>query len=125
MIVVISTIIVGILLILLGLGGYFGTGSQSVTALIPSFFGIIILILGILAKNEKWRKHLMHSSLILAFLGLLGSFSGLPKIFVIIGGGDVVRPAAVISQTIMALICIIYLLIGIKSFIVARRKPVN
>lgn len=118
-----TTILIGILLILLGLGSYFGTGSQSFTALIPAFFGIPILVLGILARNEKWRKHSMHVSLILALLGLLGSFSGIPKVVTLIGDGDVLRPAAAITQTIMAIICLIYLILGIKSFIDARRKP--
>ncbi len=33
-------IVFGIVLCLLGLGGYFGTGRESVTALIPALFGL-------------------------------------------------------------------------------------
>lgn len=118
------TIIFAILLIVLGLGSYLLTGSQSITALIPTFFGIIILIFGILARNERWRKHCMHANIVLAALGLAGSFSGLPKVFTLITGGEVLRPAAAISQAMMALFCIVYLIMGLKSFIDARRKPI-
>lgn len=111
----------GIILVILGLGAYFGTGSRSFTALIPSFFGILIFISGMIAGKEKWRKHAMHAALGLALLGLLGSASGLPKVFELMSGGSVARPAAAITQSIMAVICLVYLVLGVRSFIAARR----
>lgn len=118
-----TSIIIGILLIILGVGSYLITGGQSVTAFIPAFFGILILLAGLVARNERWRKHAMHAALLIAVLGLIGSFSGIPKTITLISGGDVSRPAAVIAQAVMALICIVYLVLGIKSFIDARRQP--
>lgn len=117
-----TTILFGSLLILLGLIAYFATGSQSITALIPTFFGIPVLLLGVVARNEKWHKHAMHVTLVLALLGLIGSFSGIPKTIALIGGDDILRPQAAITQTIMALLCFGYFLLGIRSFIEARRK---
>ena len=117
-----NTIILGILLVILGVGGYVVTGSQSVTALIPAFIGLPVMILGFVGSTEKWRKHAMHVALILALLAFLGSVSGIPKVFILLSGGDVARPAAVISQTIMAILSLIYLIMGIQSFIAARRK---
>ena len=38
------TILLGIALIILGLGGYFGTGRESATALIPVLFGLPLLV---------------------------------------------------------------------------------
>jgi hypothetical protein len=114
------SIIIGILLIILGLAGYFGTGGVSVTALIPAFFGIVIAILGFLGKKENIRKHVMHVALLVALLGVIGSFAGIPKTVTLMGGGEIVRPGAAIAQAIMALICIAYLIIGIQSFIKAR-----
>ena len=40
---------VGSLLIMQGIGFYVGTASKSVTALIPAFVGLPILVLGVLA----------------------------------------------------------------------------
>ena len=50
--------IFGLLLIGNGLYGYLGSEAKSVTAFIPSFFGIAILLCGFgSALNEKLRKH--------------------------------------------------------------------
>jgi len=114
------TIITGGLLIILGLGGYFGTGSESITALIPAFFGVVIAALGFLGKKENIRKHVMHVALLIALLGLIGSFTGIPKTITLIGGGEIARPAAAMAQAVMALICLVYLILGIQSFIKAR-----
>lgn len=117
-----TTIGLGILLIVLGLIGFFITGMQSITALIPTFFGILFLILGLIARKESARRMVMHIAMVIALLGLIGTFSGLIKFFTLITGGEIARPAAVIAQTIMALLLIYYLGSGIKTFIDARKK---
>jgi len=112
----------GIILIVLGLIGFFATGAQSVTALIPAFFGIVFLILGFIARKESARKMAMHIAMVIGLLGLIGSFPGLIKIFPLITGAEVARPAAVIAQSVMALLLIYYLTMGIKTFIEARKN---
>ena len=119
------TIFTGIILTILGAGAYLGTGSQSITALIPSFFGIVILLLGTIARKESIRKHIMHAAVGVALLGFIGSVSGIPKVFSLVGGTELARPAAAITQAIMALICLVYLILAIRSFISARRNPDN
>ena len=41
-----TAITFGIILTLLGLIAYFGISSESITALIPAFFGVPVIILG-------------------------------------------------------------------------------
>jgi hypothetical protein len=117
-----STIGLGILLIILGLIGFFATGMQSVTALIPTFFGIVFIISGFIARKESARKMMMHIAMVIGLLGLIGSFPGLIKLFPLMTGTEVGRPAAVIAQSIMALSLIYYLGMGIKTFIDARKS---
>jgi len=119
-----TTIGLGIFLMILGLVAFFTTGMQSLTALIPTFFGIVFLILGIIGLKESARKMAMHIAMVIGLLGLIGTFPGLIKLFALLTGADVARPAAVITQTIMAILCIYYLVSGIKSFIDARKKGV-
>lgn len=64
------TIAYGVIFILMGLYGYFGISSESITALIPTFFGIPMLIFGWLALNEKYLKHAMHGAAVLTCLDL-------------------------------------------------------
>lgn len=111
----------GVLLTLLGLVAYLGTGRESVTALIPAFFGLPILLLGWLGRAERRRKHALHAAAVLAALGLAGSARGLPQAWQLIAGGDVARPLAVIIQALMALICLIFLVLAVRSFVAARR----
>lgn len=114
-----TTIALGVVLIVLGLLGYFLTGAASVTALIPAFFGLVIALLGLVARDESKRKHAIHGAVVVALLGFLGSARGLMQI----GGvfdGTAARPAAVISQAVMAVLTLVYLVMAIRSFIAAR-----
>lgn len=115
------TIVYGLLLTLLGLGGYFGSGGASITAMIPAFFGLPLLILGFLARNERFLKHAMHGAAMLALLGLLGSARGTLKLPTLLAGGQLERPQAVIAQSVMAILSLIFLVLCIRSFIQARR----
>ena len=116
------TIGFGVLLILIGVAGYIGTGATHMTALIPAFLGLPVVIAGVLALDEKKRKHAMHAALAIALLGLLGTLPGLLKLPVLLSGGNVVRPAAVVDQAVTAILCAAFLAIGIRSFMSARRS---
>lgn len=113
----------GILLIILGIFSYYISGAASITALIPAFFGVVFSALGFLAaKKDAFRKHAMHAALLLAILGLGGSFGGLTSTIAYIGGGESPeRFMAAVSQAIMATLCILFLILGVKSFIDARK----
>ena len=69
------TIVFGVLLIALGLVGFFGTGSTHPTALIPTWFGLALGIGGILAisPSESRRKLFMHINVTIGLLGLIGA----------------------------------------------------
>ena len=97
-----TTIGFGAVLILLGLFGYFGTGMVHPTALIPAAFGLLLVVFGAMARDEKKRKMAMHIAVTVGLLGFLGTVPGLLKIGTLLSGGTVERPAAVISQSIMA-----------------------
>jgi uncharacterized membrane protein len=116
------TIVYGVIFIIMGLYGYFGISSESITALIPAFFGIPMLVLGWLGLNEKYLKHAMHGAAVLTLLGFAGTVGGLIKFFKMLGGAELERPAAVIVQAIMAVLCLVFLILAVKSFIDARRN---
>ena len=107
----------GLVLILLGIISYFGTGRTSVTALIPAFFGAVFVILAIVARSEAARKHAMHAAVALALLGLVGA---LVRIVPAVAAGQVARPA-VIAQIVMSVVLAGYIALGVQSFKAARR----
>ena len=119
------TIIYAVLLLLLGIIGYSVTGASSATALIPAYFAIVVLILGMLALKEKYRKRGMHAAAAFSLIGFLGTIPGVLKLFTMLFGGEIARPAAAISQSIMALLSLLYFLLCLKSFLDARRRRVS
>jgi hypothetical protein len=116
-----TTIGIGVLLIVLGFWGYFGTGTTSPTALIPAAFGLVLTICGLIARDEAKRKMAMHIAVVVGLLGFLGSVRGLTQLGTLLGGGEVARPQAVISQSIMAVLTGIFTILCVRSFIAARR----
>ncbi|MEM9445015.1 MAG: hypothetical protein AAGA18_06655 [Verrucomicrobiota bacterium] len=114
------TIGLAIILILLGLAGYLGTGMASFTALIPAFFGIVFLIFGLLGLKENMLKHAMHGAALFSLIGLAGSGMGLAKLPALLAG-EAERPVAVILQSVMAVLMVLFIGLCIKSFIDARK----
>jgi hypothetical protein len=110
-----TTIVFGLLLTALGLAGYFLTGT-SVTALIPAFFGVILLVLGLLARSDSIRKHAMHAAAAVALIGCLGA------LFSLFRAPLATRPAlAVFSQAAMAVLTAAFVALCVRSFRAARR----
>src|SRR5690348_819668 len=67
------TVVFAVLLIALGMVGYFGTGAQHATALIPTWFGAALGMFGLLAMSpdEGRRKLFMHVNVTLGLLGFI------------------------------------------------------
>jgi hypothetical protein len=111
------TRLIGFLLIVLGVVGYVGTGAASLTALIPAIVGAVFLLLALVARNPNARKHAMHVGVALALVLLIGVA---PRVAMAVGAGEIGRPA-VLAQIAMVVILLVYVLLGVKSFVVARR----
>ena len=115
------TLIFGLVLIGLGVGLYMGTGRESVTALIPAFFGIAFVLCGLWGRSDKWRKHAMHVAAVLSLAGMGGTARGLIGGIKHLTGTAAERPAAVLGQSTMFLLCLVFLVLCIRSFIQARK----
>ena len=108
----------GLFLIVMGVIFYlFPEDKQSVTALIPSFIGLGLLIPGYLAyTNENMKMHAMHVAVLVSLIGTLGGAMGLPDLI----AGDFNRPT--IARLILLIICGEYMFFSIMSFRQARIK---
>jgi hypothetical protein len=113
-----TTRLFGIILILLGVASYILTDRTSVTALIPAIFGAGLLICALVARaNEGARKHAMHAAVAVGLIGALAALGrGVPAAM----AGDATRPA-VMSQLVMGVLLLIYVALGVQSFVAARR----
>jgi peptidoglycan/LPS O-acetylase OafA/YrhL len=119
------TIVFGILLIIVGLVGFYGTGAIHPTALIPAWFGLALGVGGFLAisPSEGRRKLFMHINVTIGALGCIGGFVEALR------GYGAARSAgidpdmkALAAKLAMAILLLIYVNLCVRSFIQARRS---
>ncbi len=117
----IVTILFGVVLIGLGLWGRFGTevGQNSITSLIPAFFGLPLALLGLLALKESLLKHTMHAA---AMIGLLGFLAGCADLIRrLVQKGTIEGPSG-LSAVLMTALCAVFVGLCVNSFIQVRRR---
>src|SRR6476620_4871999 len=118
------TVATGVLLIAIGLFGYFGSASEnpSPTALIPAGFGLVLVVLGIVAHRAAARMHAMHAA---AAVGLIGIVLAGGRAFMKLGSlvsDDVTVRRPVAMTALMSLVCLVYGRLCIGSFVAGRRR---
>lgn len=112
------TLLIGTALILVGVVFYSISESKSMTALIPTWMGVVLLFCGLIGQvKEGARKHAMHVGMLVGLLGFLGSAGRIPKA---LSSGEGLGLAGT-SQLITAILCVAYLVFGIRSFRAARK----
>jgi hypothetical protein len=117
----------GLVLIALGAVGYLapellGEGpSGQPTALIPAAFGAGLVICGLVTLARPGaRKHAMHFAALLGVLGLVGALMR-PVMKLAKGEAIDYGSAAFRSQAAMAALCLLFVILCVRSFINARR----
>ena len=118
------TIMFGILLIILGLVGYWGTGSAHPTALIPTWWGLALCAGGALAisPSEGRRKLFMHINVTVGLLGVIGAIAAALQGYGHARSlGEDPYSIALASKASMAILLIVYVSLCVRSFIQARR----
>ena len=111
----------GVLLIAVGAYGYWASGSGSMTALIPAYFGIGLIIAGLLAKIESMHKHAMHLAALLGLLGAIGAGMRLPKSFEAWQASPETASLAFSTQFAMFSLCTLFFILCLMNFVKNRR----
>ena len=122
------TLFIALLLILVGAYGYYAghvdptTGHPSYTALIPAAVGVVLGLLGLIALIPAARKHAMHVAAMVGLLALIGDGFQLLKTINNTETAPDVRQLKIISMGAPLALCLIFLILCIRSFITARRS---
>jgi uncharacterized membrane protein len=119
------SVVFAILLIALGLIGYFGTGAEHATALIPTWFAAALGMFGLLAMSpdEGRRKLFMHVNVTLGLLGFIAV--GIESIRGYVHAKNAgIQPdmIALASKVTMTGLLLVYVILCVRSFIAARRS---
>ena len=94
--------------------------------MIPAGFGLVLIVLGALANSSdaKRRMLFMHIAVTVGLLGFLGTIPGILGVIQMASGHATARPDAARVQAIMGAICLLFVLLCVRSFIQARRLRV-
>lgn len=116
------TIAFGVLLILVGLGGFVLTGSSHPTALIPSGVGVILCLAGFLAQTEDAKRRMlwMHIAVTVGLLGALMTIRSAWDVMRLAHGVIYPHPIAVEEKALTCLLCAIFVAFCVRSFITTR-----
>lgn len=117
-----SAIGFGVALIVLGVGSYLASDTGSRTAFIPSAFGLVLVILGLVAQRPGARRHAMHAAAGVALLGFLAAAGrGIPAAIRLLQG-EGGTALGVGSQLAMAALLGVFVFLCVQSFRAARRE---
>jgi len=115
-----------VILILLGGIFFYLTGSHAPTSLIPVIFGVVLFVVGLLARSESEsrRKLFMHIAVTVGLLGFLfpAIRSGMALFARYVKGVPIAHLRAVQEELLMAVICLVYVILCVQSFIAVRRS---
>ena len=121
-----STILIGLALVLIGLQGYFdfggllGVDTGQPTALIPAAIGAILAVCGVLSRDDRLRKHVMHMAAAVGLLGFLGALYRPVRALAQTGTIDL-SAVPVRLQLATAALCLLFVILCVRSFIAARK----
>lgn len=117
------TRVTGIVLMVLGVVYFVLTGSAHPTPLIPSIFGLLLLVCGVLAASEDNRRVMlwMHIAVTIGLVGFL--FPGIRAAMSLAHAASltVVQRTAAQEELIMAAICFLFTGLCVRNFISNRR----
>jgi peptidoglycan/LPS O-acetylase OafA/YrhL len=115
------TLVFAVLMIALGLAGFFGTGHTHYTALIPAWIGLALGIGGWLAisPDERRRKLFMHINVTIGLVGFVGAFA---EIIRSCTSSKPLDMTAMIAKLALVWLLLIYDFFCMGSFLFARRS---
>lgn len=115
-------IIFGLLLCGLTVVALVGTPVKSPTQFIPMMLGIPVLFSGVVALNPHRRKHAMHAASTVALLGAVAGGARAAYCLLALARGADVNGDAFKVVVAMSLICAVFVVICVISFIQARQR---
>jgi len=118
------TIFVGVLLAAIAIAGsrMYGAGLHAM------WFGLLLILCGVLANSEnpKQRMLWMHIAVTIGLLGFLvpGIMSAVALARLHSAGVATMSAGRVHEQMLVALVCLVYVVLCVRSFVAARRSRV-
>jgi hypothetical protein len=117
------TMIFGALLIIISLCFWLTMGTAQTAALHPAGIGVLLILAGALANTENPKRRMlwMHIAVTLGLIGFL--VTGIRATIELAHGfASITNLAGFYERVTIALICLIFVALSVRSFIAARRS---
>ncbi|MBC8325256.1 MAG: hypothetical protein H8E27_06485 [Verrucomicrobia subdivision 3 bacterium] len=101
------------LLVAIGVGGYYFSGAEQPMALIPAVLGVAMFVCGVVAARGAMRMLAMHVATMIGVIGFLGPLVTIVK--------DAENTATMLSKGFTSALCLMFVMMCINSFLEARR----
>ena len=117
------TIWFGVLLAAVSLGFWIVMGRTETAALHPAGVGLLLILCGALANTDSPKKRMLWMHIAVTF-GLIGFLiTGIRAAIELAKGTAMsINPAGFEERVVVALICLVYVALCVRSFIAARRS---
>jgi hypothetical protein len=117
------TIWFGVLLAVVSLGFWIAMGRTETAALHPAGVGLLLILCGALANTDNPKKRMLWMHIAVTF-GLIGFLiTGIRAAIELAKGTAMsINPAGFEERMVVALICLVYVALCVRSFIAARRS---
>jgi len=121
------TMFFGVLLIAISVGFWMATGRTETATLHPAGVGLILLVSGAMANSEDAKKRMLWMHIAVTF-GLIGFLiTGIRALVTAVHGAVaiVADQPAFNERVVVAVVCLVFVALCVRSFIAARRSRVG
>lgn len=118
------TIGFGVLLVFVSAAFWLATGRMETATLHPAGVGVVLILCGALSNTENVKQRMiwMHVAVTVGLIGLL--LTGIRAVLTLVKGTIAANPLGFDERVVIALICLVYVVLCVRSFIAARRTRV-
>ena len=120
--ITIITLIFGILLNILGLYGFLGTGAAHPITLLPCALGIFLIACAVVSTDPKLHRQAMKGASLVALFGLAANASSILDLVRGLKKISLISQSDLIASSATALLCLILLTRYFQEFLVTRSK---
>jgi hypothetical protein len=117
------TIWFGVLIAAVSVGFWLALGRSQTAALHPAGIGVLLILCGALANTDNAKKRMlwMHIAVTLGLIGFL--VTGIRAVIGLARGTAMtINPGGFEERVVIALVCLVYVALCVRSFIAARRS---
>ena len=116
-----SSVVIGLLLVLLGAGGF--ALSSSVASVVPVAVGAVLALLGRRIMTRGPSSGRIGAALAVSAVTMIFTASAMPRLAKMVFGAVVERPGDIFVIGTTAVLCLIHVTVSVRSLIRTRSTP--